>query len=514
MNKKSKRIISMLLSAVMSLSSIPPVTAHGEDTTERYPYTFFAGSSAEGAITINSDNICINGDIATNGTIASSDNNLNINGICKENACETIIRCFSRIDNAYFNTSDVLTYFEDYFLEQTTINVDKPIESNGSIGLTGNINISTGLKALDDIHLSGNVENSWDSAICSETGDIIIDTENVNLNGLVYAPQGEVNINAMNLNINNVIIIADTITITCPNLNANYSSYAAGLIGNESETELTLTANGNYDHDTGSLNVYWYTTVPQGTFDIQMSDDNETYYSVGTVENTDSFAYELAEEFERKYVKVTETTDDGRQCESFPFIIDYSDGEHKIEFVDNDSDGLPDSFELRIETDPDKEDTDEDGLTDYQEIFFTGTDPTVFDSEVPGISDSDADNDKDGINNTDEISYVTNPNKEDTDGDGLSDYDEIFTYHTDPLSADSDNDGVNDGAELKLGLDPDDPATNGVPDAEYSTDQIISADSPLFTDINTENNPYELSIDINTNGYAEEELDVRNSIYC
>lgn len=71
MNTKPRRIISTLLSAVMSLSSIPPVTAHGEDTTERYPYTFFAGSSAEGAITINSDNICINGDIATNNCFRS-----------------------------------------------------------------------------------------------------------------------------------------------------------------------------------------------------------------------------------------------------------------------------------------------------------------------------------------------------------------------------------------------------------------------------------------------------------
>ena len=513
MNKKSKRIISMLLSTVMSLSSIPPVVARSEDNTERYPYTFFAGSSDDGAITINSDNICINGNIATNGTIVSSKDNLNINGTCTENADEPIIQCFNRIDSAYFNTSDVLTYFEDYYLEQTNITVDTPIEAEGSIGLTGNINISSGLKALDDIQLSGNVENSWNSAICSKTGDIIIDTENVNLNGLVYAPQGEVNINAMNLNINNVIIIADTITITCPNLNANYSSYAGGLIGNESETDLRLNANGVYDPETDSINIYWYTTVPQGSFDIQMSDDNDTYYSVGTVENVDSFTYELPEEFEKKYIKVVETTATGESCESFPFIIENAGSEHKIEFIDNDSDGLPDSFELKIETDPDKEDTDEDGLTDYQEIFLTGTDPTVFDSEVPGISDSDADNDKDGINNTDEISYGTNPNKEDTDGDGLSDYDEIFTYHTDPLSADSDNDGVNDGAELKLGLDPDDPATNGVPDAEYSTDQIISADSPLFTDINTENNPYELSIDINTNGYAEEELDVRNSGY-
>ena len=38
----------------------------------------------------------------------------------------------------------------------------------------------------------------------------------------------------------------------------------------------------------------------------------------------------------------------------------------------------------------------------------------------------------------------------DSDGDGISDYDEINTYHTDPQSADTDNDGLNDGDELAL----------------------------------------------------------------
>jgi len=41
--------------------------------------------------------------------------------------------------------------------------------------------------------------------------------------------------------------------------------------------------------------------------------------------------------------------------------------------------------------------------------------------------------DGDGIRNSDEIKYGTNPYSKDTDNDGLSDYQEIFVYHTDPL---------------------------------------------------------------------------------
>ena len=42
----------------------------------------------------------------------------------------------------------------------------------------------------------------------------------------------------------------------------------------------------------------------------------------------------------------------------------------------------------------------------------------------------------------------------DTDADGLSDEDEVFTYHTDPDNADTDGDGHTDGQEVMAGTDP------------------------------------------------------------
>lgn len=65
-------------------------------------------------------------------------------------------------------------------------------------------------------------------------------------------------------------------------------------------------------------------------------------------------------------------------------------------------------------------DTDGDGLTDEEEVDIYGTDPTVFD----------------------------------TDADGLNDGDEVFVYETDPIFADTDLDGVNDGDEIAFGTDP------------------------------------------------------------
>lgn len=42
----------------------------------------------------------------------------------------------------------------------------------------------------------------------------------------------------------------------------------------------------------------------------------------------------------------------------------------------------------------------------------------------------------------------------DSDSDGVSDYDEITVFGTDPTNRDSDNDGFDDGVEVKSGNDP------------------------------------------------------------
>lgn len=54
-------------------------------------------------------------------------------------------------------------------------------------------------------------------------------------------------------------------------------------------------------------------------------------------------------------------------------------------------------------------------------------------------------------------SYYTNDKLNDTDGDGLSDFDEENIFFTSKYLADSDGDGVSDFEELKLGFDPSCP---------------------------------------------------------
>ena len=64
------------------------------------------------------------------------------------------------------------------------------------------------------------------------------------------------------------------------------------------------------------------------------------------------------------------------------------------------------------------------------------------------------DSDLDGLTNDEEKKLGTDPEKSDTDNDGLLDKDEINIYKTDPLKADTDGDGKTDGYEARHRTDP------------------------------------------------------------
>lgn len=126
---------------------------------------------------------------------------------------------------------------------------------------------------------------------------------------------------------------------------------------------------------------------------------------------------------------------------------------------DTDNDGLIDALEIYFETEITKADTDGDTLTDYEELYITYTNPLFVDSNDNGIEDLDEDFDGDQMNNGQECSFSTNPYSSDTDNDTLSDYEEIYVYFTNPINADSDNDGLEDGIEVEYLMDPNDSDT-------------------------------------------------------
>ncbi|KKR34709.1 MAG: Peptidoglycan-associated outer membrane protein [Candidatus Magasanikbacteria bacterium GW2011_GWA2_40_10] len=75
-----------------------------------------------------------------------------------------------------------------------------------------------------------------------------------------------------------------------------------------------------------------------------------------------------------------------------------------------------------------------------------------FNDAIKKISASDQD--LDGVSDSDEAKYKTSPTSSDTDEDGLTDWQEIFNFKTDPLKADTDGDGLADGSEVRRGTNP------------------------------------------------------------
>jgi len=118
--------------------------------------------------------------------------------------------------------------------------------------------------------------------------------------------------------------------------------------------------------------------------------------------------------------------------------------------IDGDLDGLTDPQEELLGTDPDDEDTDGDGLSDYDELHTHGTDPVEADTDNDGLDDgeeldlgtvpTDADSDDDGVHDGAEVDYGTSPLDADSDDDGLSDEDE-YLCNPDPASDPNDRDG-------------------------------------------------------------------------
>jgi len=153
----------------------------------------------------------------------------------------------------------------------------------------------------------------------------------------------------------------------------------------------------------------------------------------GPIDGTDSSVFQPDQDPITRTDPLDPDTDDGgiidgnedinHDGEQGPGEIDPTAGNGGDDVDDRDLDGLPDSVETLIGTDPDNSDTDNDGIPDGDET-------------VPSAGGG----------------YITDPLDADTDDDGLEDGDELTPVNTgfvlDPTDADTDNDGVQDGTEI------------------------------------------------------------------
>ncbi|MCY3410786.1 MAG: 6-bladed beta-propeller [Candidatus Heimdallarchaeota archaeon] len=155
---------------------------------------------------------------------------------------------------------------------------------------------------------------------------------------------------------------------------------------------------------------------------------------------------------------------------------------------DTDHDGLSNYNEItNYGSNPSSIDSDEDGLEDPVEIYVYNTLPYSSDTDFdclpdgwevengfnPVYYDANTDLDNDGLNAIDEINAGTSFLSNDTDSDGISDYEEYMIYQTNGSNVDTDSDGLNDAFEIFNSFT--DPSSNDTDlDRLSDSDEILN----------------------------------------
>lgn len=120
-------------------------------------------------------------------------------------------------------------------------------------------------------------------------------------------------------------------------------------------------------------------------------------------------------------------------------------------------------------------DTDGDGVSDIDDVFpFNKTESLDTDNDKIG-NNADTDDDNDGLSDAVELAQGTDPLLVDTDGDGVSDFDDRFPLDR-TESLDTDNDGTGNNADT-------DDDNDGLSDAE----ELAQGTDPLLADTDGDN---------------------------
>ena len=218
-------------------------------------------------------------------------------------------------------------------------------------------------------------------------------------------------------------------------------------------------------------------------------DDND-----GISDENDALPFDPTENSDYDGDGIGDNADPDDDNDGYDDVLENQEGTNPTDALDipldSDRDGLSNSQEEALGTDPFDADTDGDGMNDKIDSDpLTGIPPT--DTDEDGIPDTiDPDNDNDGYSDEVEIGLGTDPNdSNETPSDQDSDFipDELEEdFNTDPNNPDTDGDGILDGqddfpTDPDRGIDTDGDGIDDTQDPDDDDDGVLDADDAFPT---------------------------------
>jgi hypothetical protein len=117
-------------------------------------------------------------------------------------------------------------------------------------------------------------------------------------------------------------------------------------------------------------------------------------------------------------------------------LMKYEDVTSDPKLSDTDGDGLDDHTEYILKTHPRMADTDGDGLTDAEEVNRWQTNPLTVDTDFDAGGLDSRSPHPELFDGSELAIYRTSPSLQDTDGDGRTEFEEIFLLNRNPLVSD------------------------------------------------------------------------------
>lgn len=333
MKKFLNKLIASVLAVSVAVSSLQFTAFASENENSGVPYLGYARKSqdvlfASGTNTmqLNTTKITVNGNLCSGGDLDAYSGEVDVRGnvymvgeLKKHDY--TIWNSYRFEDNSGkreitdFSDAVIKSLGDEYITHEYW-----QTYSNPEIKNEGNIYAKSGLQFCgNDVTLSGTVvsenylmisashalntaENSEMNLYVAD-GNIGIYVGDAVINGIIYAPNGTVQLCGSDIEVNGMII-AKEIQISAENfiINENPNLSLAPYVRDYNDQ--ILAAYADYDLESKLFNVHLFSTMEGGTYDIYTSLDGENYELNGTTDKNE-YSFDIDKDVPVLYIKAT-----------------------------------------------------------------------------------------------------------------------------------------------------------------------------------------------------------------